>query len=157
MRDWHTRLQTLTAGFRLRVGTARIGPLDIGAAQGRRAPVPQQTINRIEHGERPVKFEEALAIADLLGVTVASLSQHISDEGTAAAAAEIQRAKIIKARTEDNIVESRDAWQRSESWARHMIEVQEQRIREAEQQLRDNGAVQDDNGRWHLNGAVIDV
>jgi transcriptional regulator with XRE-family HTH domain len=118
---------------------------------------PQQTINRIEHGERPLKFEEALAIADLLGVTVASLAQHFSNENVAAAAAEIQHAKILKTRTEKNAEESHEAWQRSVAWSRHFIEVQERRIREAEQRLRDHGAVQDDDGRWHLNGTVIDV
>jgi transcriptional regulator with XRE-family HTH domain len=100
--------------------------------------LPQQTINRIEHGERPLKFEEARAIADLLGVTVASLAQHFSNETVAAAAALIQRAKIVKTRTEESIEENRDIQQRQEAWARHMIEVQEQQIRDAEQQLRDH-------------------
>ena len=156
----------MTQGFDQRIGgniqrirnTARWSQADLaGRLTDQGLSLPQQTINRIEHGERPLKFEEALAIADLLGVTVASLAQHFSNETVAAAAALIQRAKIVITRTEESIQENRDIQQRQETWARHMIEVQEQRIREAEQQLLDHGAVKDDDGRWHLNGAVIDV
>ena len=66
-------------------------------------------------------------------------------------------AKLTKAYQEENIEKRRAALVRDEAQARSSIEEQEARIRQAEQRLRDHGAVQDDDGRWHLNGTVIDV
>jgi transcriptional regulator with XRE-family HTH domain len=120
-------------------------------------PLPQQTIVRIEQGSRPLKLEEALAVAEILGVSVNSLAQKFDDEKVAAAAAQIQRSNIIIARTEQGIVDIRERAQRDEKDAYAFIERVLAGKRDAERQLRDAGATQDDDGRWHLNGTVIDV
>src|SRR5215203_5668005 len=99
--------------------------------------LPQQTINRIEHGERPLKFEEARTIADALGVTVDSFAQHFSNDPISWSAMEIHAAKLTKAYQEENIEKRRAALVRDEAQARSSIEEQEARIRQAEQRLRD--------------------
>jgi transcriptional regulator with XRE-family HTH domain len=120
-------------------------------------PLPQQTIVRIEQGSRPLKLEEGLAVADILGVSVKSLAQKFDNEKVAAAAAQIQRCNISIARTEQGIVEIREKAIQNEKDAYAFIERVNAVKQEAEQQLRDAGATQDDDGRWHLNGTVIDV
>src|SRR5215207_11088401 len=73
-------------------------------------------------GSRPLKFEEACAIADALEIDVASLSRVIDNDNAAAAAAQIQRSNIIIARTERQIEEGRERARESEKLNRAFIE-----------------------------------
>lgn len=53
---------------------AKISQSDLAAGMTRRgAAISQPIFTRIERGERPLKFQEAMAAADVLGLTVTDL------------------------------------------------------------------------------------
>lgn len=66
-------------------------------------PFQQQTVLKVEKGSRPLKFEEAHAIAEVLGINSALLSDHTEDEERAAARAALRAAEVSIARCEQEI------------------------------------------------------
>jgi transcriptional regulator with XRE-family HTH domain len=119
-------------------------------------PLAQQTVYKIEHGARPLRFEESLAVTEILGVDCTSLAQQFDNEAVGEAAARLQRLNISIARGERAIGEIRERAQRDEKDTYVWIERVNAEKREVEQQLRDAGATQDDAGRWSFNGQLID-
>jgi transcriptional regulator with XRE-family HTH domain len=117
----------------------------------------QPTVLKVERGSRPLKFEEAVAIADILGIDLAVLAQQIDDEEVGEAVAQIQRTNLTIARTMKGIEEIHERARKSEEDARQFIERVTAAKREAEQRLRDAGAVQDGEGRWHWRSEDGDV
>jgi transcriptional regulator with XRE-family HTH domain len=112
-------------------------------------PFHQPTILKIEKGTRPLRFEEAFEIANALGVNVASLCQPADSEPMAEAAAKLQRISLTIARTERGIEETRRNAEKSiedtRTWLKQVMQAAKA---EAEQELRDSGAVQDQEGTW---------
>jgi transcriptional regulator with XRE-family HTH domain len=117
----------------------------------------QPTILKVEKGSRPLKLEEACAIAEELEVTVASLSQLIDDEQAGEALAQIQRSNLIIARTERGIQEMREKAQQNERDTRAWLEKAAAVLREAEQRFKDAGGIQDAEGRWWWHGQQVSV
>jgi transcriptional regulator with XRE-family HTH domain len=117
----------------------------------------QPTILKVEKGSRPLKLEEACAIAEELEVTVASLSQLIDDEQAGEALAQIQRSNLIIARTERGIREMHEKAQQNERDTRAWLEKATAVLREAEQRFKDAGGIQDAEGRWWWHGQQVSV
>jgi hypothetical protein len=117
----------------------------------------QPTVLKVERGSRPLKFEEACAIADILEVSLASLAQYIDDEKAGDAWGQIQRSNLLIRRWEDGIEKIHEKAKQDETDARTVIERMAAAKREAEQQLRDAGGFQDDEGRWwwHADGGDV--
>lgn len=111
-------------------------------------PFHQPTILKVEKGTRPLKFDEACAIAGELGVNLASLAQYIDDEQAGDALAQIQRSNLQIARTKKGIEEIREQAQQNEKDAYKYLERVTAVKQEAEQRLRDAGGFQDTDGRW---------
>jgi transcriptional regulator with XRE-family HTH domain len=113
-------------------------------------PFTQQTLVRVESGSRPLKFEEAIAISELLGINPAALHEQYSESQAAAASMRLQSALADIARIDRQIVELRA--ERDEH---------EQARRGAEAELEEAGAIRDKDGRlfWLLprqgKGGVI--
>jgi transcriptional regulator with XRE-family HTH domain len=114
----------------------------------------QPTILKVEKGTRPLKFEEACAIADILEVGLASLAQYVDNEKVGEALAQIERSNLLIRRWENGIEEIHAQARQKEEAAREVLERMAAVKREAEQQLRDAGGFQDDEGRWwwHADG-----
>jgi hypothetical protein len=55
-------------------------------------PFQQQTILKVEKGSRPLRFEEAQAVAEILRTNTAELSRFSEDDDVAAAAAQLRNA-----------------------------------------------------------------
>jgi transcriptional regulator with XRE-family HTH domain len=130
---------------------------DLAAELTRRGmPFYQPTILKIEKGSRPLKLEEACAIADALEIDVASLCRVVDNDAMAAAVAQIQRNNIVIARTERGIEEAYGRARENEKVNRDFIERVKAVRQEAEQRLRDAGAVQDGDGTWRTpDGKVL--
>lgn len=111
-------------------------------------PFHQPTILKVEKGTRPLKFDEACAIAEELGVNLTSLAQYIDDEQALDALAQIQRSNLVIARTEKGIEVIREKAQQDEKDAYRFLERVTAVKQEAEQRLRDAGGFQDADGRW---------
>jgi predicted transcriptional regulator len=113
-------------------------------------------ILKIEKSARPLKFEEASLIADVLGIDLASLSQYIDDEAMAEAVAEIQRINLTIGRWRRYIEEELpERTRKSEQEARQFIERSTAAKREAEQRLREAGGVQDGDGHWRTKDGQV--
>jgi transcriptional regulator with XRE-family HTH domain len=121
-------------------------------------PTAQQTVYKIEHGARPLKLEESLAVVEILGVSITSLAQQFDNEKVGEAAAQIQRMNITIARQRRYIeVELPEKTRQSERDFEAFVERVNAEKRKVEQRMRDAGAVQDADGRWIFDGQVIDV
>jgi transcriptional regulator with XRE-family HTH domain len=111
-------------------------------------PFTQQTLVRVESGSRPLKFEEAIAISELLGINPAALHEQYSESQAAAASMRLQSAIAEIARIDRQIAELRA--ERDE---------QDQARQEAEAELQEAGAIRDKDGRlfWLLPREKGDV
>jgi transcriptional regulator with XRE-family HTH domain len=124
---------------------------DLASELGRRGGLnwPQQTIARVEAGTRPLKFSEAIVVAEILEVELPRLSEYIGNEAIATLATEILQRMSVIARAKKGIEESRERHRRSEEdtlqvierWTRELRDVVEPRLAEA-------GAVKNGDGRW---------
>src|SRR5215217_1703109 len=110
--------------------------------EARGLPFQQPTILKVEKGSRPLKLEEAYAIAQILRVNVASLSQHIDNETAEWAVAQLERCNLLIAQTERGIQEARKRAQLDEQAAYAFLERVTVAKREAEQQLGQAGGFQ---------------
>jgi transcriptional regulator with XRE-family HTH domain len=119
-----------------------------GLLEQRGLPFQQQTILKIEKGARPLKLEEASAIADILGIEMSSLTEQFGSETLAATVTEIlQRVAVIN-RNKKGMEDLRERRRREEEDNLRVIEHWTRELREVEQRLADAGAVQDGDGRW---------
>jgi transcriptional regulator with XRE-family HTH domain len=123
---------------------------DLAAELGRRGGLswPQQTIARIEAGTRPLKFSEAVAVAETLEVELGRLSEYFANEAIAATATEILQRMAVIERFKKGIEESREKQRQSEQDTLRWIENATRELREVEQRLAEAGAVKDGDGRW---------
>jgi transcriptional regulator with XRE-family HTH domain len=119
------------------------------AARG--LPFGQPTVLKVEKGARPLKLEEACAIAETLGVSLAALSQYVDNEQAAEAVAQIQRSNLTIA---GGIRAIEDQHKRIEELHQLMERFRAVK-RDAEQRLRDAGGHQDDEGRWWWQGKPL--
>jgi transcriptional regulator with XRE-family HTH domain len=114
----------------------------------------QPTVLKVERGSRPLKFEEACAIAAILEISLTSLAQYFDNEKVGDALAQIERSNLLIRRWENGIEEIHAQTRQKEQDARERMTAVK---REAEQQLRDAGGFQDDEGRWYLHEDGWDV
>ena len=112
-------------------------------------------MQKVERGSRPLRLEEAAAIADLLGVDLAMLTQYVDDHAAAEAIAQIQRSNA----TEDNwlkgLERQRQDREESDKQSADFLKRVRKVKQEAEEQLREAGGRQDDEGRWWWNGVPL--
>jgi transcriptional regulator with XRE-family HTH domain len=104
-------------------------------------PFTQQTLVRVESGSRPLKFEEAIAISELLGINPAALHEQYSEGQAAAASIRLQSAVADIARIDRQLAELRA----------ERLEHDKSR-QSAEAELEEAGAIRDKDGRlfWLL-------
>jgi transcriptional regulator with XRE-family HTH domain len=112
-------------------------------------PFQQQTVLKVEKGARPLRFEEACAIAEILRIKLASMSEHIGDDRMAVFVVELMGRTRRIAMARKGIEELREETRRKEEELCRQIEDLTKEVCELEDQLPDIGAVQDDEGRWH--------
>jgi transcriptional regulator with XRE-family HTH domain len=101
-------------------------------------PFQQQGILKVEKGSRPLKFEEALAMAAILGVDPAMLSDYSDEEEFADASAQLRNALAGIGSRRRQIAEL-------EEEIRHYELLKH----EAEWRLGRAGATRDSDGRYH--------
>jgi transcriptional regulator with XRE-family HTH domain len=112
---------------------------------GRGLPFQQQTILKVEKGTRPLRFEEALAIAQILRINVASLSEeHLLPAEVAAAASQLGNALAGIALRRHQMAELETEIKHSEVLAR-----------EAERRLAAAGAEIGEDGAWHWDDGRV--
>jgi transcriptional regulator with XRE-family HTH domain len=112
-------------------------------------------VQKIERGSRPLKLEEAQAIAELLGVDLTMLTQYVDDEAAAAAIAQIQRSNAIEdaylRQVERHRREREESDRRNSEYLKRVRRVKQ----EAEDRLREAGGHQDEQGRWWWKGEPV--
>jgi transcriptional regulator with XRE-family HTH domain len=119
-----------------------------GLLEQRGLPFQQQTILKIEKGARPLRLEEAVVIADILGIELSSLTEQFGNDTIAAAATEILQRMSVIARTKKGMEDARERHRQSEEDTLRWIEGATRQLREVEQRLADAGAVKNGDGRW---------
>jgi transcriptional regulator with XRE-family HTH domain len=123
---------------------------DLADELGRRGGLnwPQQTIARVEAGTRPLKFSEAIVIAETLEVDLGRLSEYFANEEIAAIATEILQRMAAIARTKKGMDDLRERHRREdEDFERTMMQWTRE-LHEVEKRLAEAGAVKDGDGVW---------
>jgi transcriptional regulator with XRE-family HTH domain len=134
--DFNQRVGANLQRFRKAAGISQADLADALSQRG--LSFQQPTILKVERGSRPLKFEEAHTIADILKITPSQLSDYTDDAERAAAIAQItaaarniaEREKEITNLQVQNLFEDDDRYTGME-------------------RLAATGAVQDDDGTWH--------
>jgi transcriptional regulator with XRE-family HTH domain len=103
-------------------------------------PFSQTTVVKTEQGARPLKFEEAVAISEILAINPADSLTEIHS------VAQEVRAALLQLR---NVEESIAARNREIAEKMHEIRQYEVLKHDAEDRLAAVGAWQDDTGAWH--------
>jgi transcriptional regulator with XRE-family HTH domain len=119
-----------------------------GLLEQRGLPFQQQTILKVEKGTRPLRLEEASAIAETLDIDLGALTEQFTNETIAASATEILQRLSVIARWKKGMEEADARHLQAQSAARQWLEQAIRGVREEEQKLADAGAVKDGDGRW---------
>jgi transcriptional regulator with XRE-family HTH domain len=144
-KDFNRRVGRTVQQFRKGAGLSQAELAQELAERG--FPFGQTTVVKVEQGSRPLKLEEAQAIAELLGVsTPVLMSRAWNPELRAISDAAEQLREAL-----DRI----DVLVKRKERIDHEIARLERMQRDAERRLADHGARQDEDGNWSAPGIFV--